>query len=132
MTTTFPFDRSPAFQTFLQTIDAAQCRGMSEDTMEDLLDATLTRLDQQWETLEQLAHMGLEAPLTALLDVLLREWSVKEALALLLREAGTYVDPTDAGLQTAFWDKLARQHGVALRDVYLQAQRAYLEQAVHK
>jgi len=28
--------------------------------------------------------------------------------------------------------RVARQHGVALRDVYLQAQRAYLEQAVHK
>ncbi len=72
-TTPFTFDLNPAFQGFLQIIDAAQRRGESEETLEQVLDATLNRLDQQWETLENLASTGLEDALGALLDVFLRE-----------------------------------------------------------
>jgi hypothetical protein len=108
--TPFAIDLTPAFFAFLNTLEAAQQRGESEASLTVLRDKSLSRLDQQWETLEQLAQEGLEADIAAPLDVFLREWAIKEALDLLLRYPTVYIDPTLPRLQSDFWDKLARQH----------------------
>lgn len=110
--TPFTIDLTPAFFAFLNTLEAAQQRGESEASLTVLRDKSCDRLDQQWETLEQLAQEGLETAIAAPLDVFLREWAIKEALDLLLRYPTVYIDPTLPRMQNAFWDKLARQHQV--------------------
>ena len=94
---------------FLRTIQAAQYRGECQEALEEVLDATLSRLDQQWAALKQLAQSGLVEQVPVLLETLMKEWAIKEALELLLRHLGEYLDPTDPGLQNAIEEKLVRQ-----------------------
>jgi hypothetical protein len=94
---------------FLRTIQAAQDRGESQEALETVLDATLSRLDQQWAALKQLAQSGFVEQVPLLLETLMKEWAIKEALELLLRSYGSSVDPTDQGLQNAIEEKLLRQ-----------------------
>lgn len=108
--TRFQFDLTPAYTAFLETIAAAQrCRETPQE-MQAVLDVIQGRLDHQWQTLTQLATANLEEPARAALDVLLRQWAVKEALELLLRKYGTFIDPLDQGLCNRFWQVLAQQH----------------------
>jgi hypothetical protein len=133
MTTTrlFQFDLTPAFHAFFSAIAAAQQRSETPESMEAVVDVTRGRLDHQWETLTHLARAGLEDQMRASLDVLLREWALKEALELLLRKGGTVIDPADQGLRNRFWQVLTQQHQVLAGELMLywhQGQQAH-EQA---
>src|SRR5690242_9329913 len=111
MATRNPFvcDLTAARTVFLRTIQAAQAQGESQAALEAALDATLSRLDQQWAALKQLTTDGLVDQAPVLLHTLLKEWAIKEALELLLRKFGMLIDSTHPGLQRAIQEKLERQ-----------------------
>ena len=94
---------------FLRTVQAAQDRGESQEALEAVLSSTLSQLDQQWAALKHLVQGGLVDQVPVLLETLMKEWAIKEALEVLLRHHGEYLDPADQGLQNAIQEKLVRQ-----------------------
>ena len=115
------FDLGQAVQVFLQTIDAAQQQALSNETLEQFRDEAVGKLDFHWPILEELAFAGGDdRTLGASFAVVLEEWAIKEALELLLRNSGTFIDPASPGLHDDFRGKLVREHQLLTAELVLK------------
>jgi hypothetical protein len=115
------FDLGPAVQVFLQTIDAAQQQAVPSETLEQFRDEAVEKLDFHWPILEELAFAGVDdRTLGASFAVVLEEWAIKEALELLLRNSGTFIDPASPSLYHAFRGKLVREHQLLTAELVLK------------
>ncbi len=113
-----------AHSMFVSSIAAANQQNTNLDVLDEVYQEKLDRLDQYMHVLNQLAAEGMEEHLSPLLNTLLQEWAIKEAIELLLRYHNCVIDPTDQGLQRSFWEKLGRQHQALSCQLLLQLQRS--------
>lgn len=95
----------------------------SVDVLDDVYQEKLDRITQNWDVLTELATGGMEEQLSPLLDTLLQEWAIKEAVELLLRYQNCVIDPSHQGLQRSFWEKLGRQHQAFSSELLLKIQQ---------
>lgn len=99
-----------AHDAFLSFLAAADRHQTGQEILHEVSQEKRDRFDQNWYVLTQLARAGLEEQLAPLLNTLLQDWAIKEAVELLLRYETDGIDPTYRGLQRSFWEKLCRQH----------------------
>jgi predicted XRE-type DNA-binding protein len=122
-------DLTTAYSMFLSYITSANQQKPDPDVLDDVYQEKLGRLNHDMRVLEALAVEGMEEQVTPLLNTLLQEWAIKEAVELLLRSQNGVVDPTDHGLQGSFWQKLCRQHQVLLSELLLKVQQGKKQRA---
>ena len=118
-----------AHKAFVSFISAANQQKTSPELLDDVYQEKIDRLDQNWRVLDALAGEGMEEQLTPLLNTLLQEWAIKEAVEILLRYQGCFIDPSYKGLQQAFWEKLSRQAQTLSSELLLQMQRGKEQRA---
>jgi hypothetical protein len=119
-----------AHNAFVSCIAAANQHHTDPAVLSAVYQEKLDRLDQYMDVLSQLASAGMEEQLVPLFTTLLQEWSIKEAMELLLRHQNGLIDPSDQGLHNAFWEKLGRQHQVLSSELFLQLQRGKEQRAL--
>ena len=95
----------------------------SAEVLDDVYQEKFERLDQDMHVLTQLASEGMEEQLSPLLNTLLQEWAMKEAIELLLRYQNCVIDPSQQHLQRSFWEKLNRQHQALSSELLLKVQQ---------
>jgi dihydroxyacetone kinase-like predicted kinase len=122
-------DLTTAYNMFLSYIASANQQNPDPDVLDDVYQEKLGRLNHDMRVLEALAVEGMEEQMTPLLNTLLQEWAIKEAVELLLRSQNGAIDPTDHGLQGSFWQKLRRQHQVVLSELLLKVQQGKKQRA---
>jgi DNA polymerase III alpha subunit (gram-positive type) len=116
-------DLQDAYQTFLRFLASANQNCTAPEVLDEVYWEKVDRLDQCWRVLEKLAYEGLEKQLSPQLNMLLKEWAIKEAVELLLRyQSYGGVDHSDPGLQHDFNEKLARQHQALSSELVLHLQ----------
>lgn len=118
-----------AYQAFLNSIATVNQQHPGLDVLDEVYQEQIDRLDQSMQVLRQLAFEGLEEQLSPLLNTLLQDWAIKEAIELLLRFQNVVIDPCDPDLQQAFWDKLGRQHQALSSELFLQFQEGKKQRA---
>jgi hypothetical protein len=71
----------------------------------------------------------MEEQLSPLLNTLLQEWAMKEAVELPLCYQNCVIDPSHQGLQRSFWEKLGRQHQALSSELLVQLQKSKEQRA---
>ncbi len=118
-----------AHNSFISSLAAANRQNTDPDVLAEVYQEKLDRLNQGMDVLIQLASAGMEEQISPLLNTLLQEWAIKEALELLLRYQNCMIDPADQGLQRSFWEKLGRQHQVLSSELLLHMQQGKQQRA---
>ncbi len=111
---------SDAHNTFVASLAAMNQQNIDPEVLDEMYQEKLDRLDQYMHVLTQLAAAGMEEQISSLLNTLLQEWAVKEAIELLQRYQDCVIDPAHQGLLQSFWDKLGRQHQALSSELLLQ------------
>jgi hypothetical protein len=112
-----------AFNSFLSYIAAANKQHIDPDVLDDMYQEKVDRLKYDMSMLTQLASEGMEEQLSPLLNTLLQEWALKEAIKLLLRYQNCMIDPSGLDLRRCFWDQLCREHQSLSSELLLELQR---------
>ncbi len=97
------------------------------DVLDGIYQEKMDRLDQYMGLLTELATEGMEEHLSPLLNTLLQEWAIKEAVELILRSQPS--DPSCQSLQRFFWDRLERHHQALSSELFLHLQRGKEQRA---
>jgi hypothetical protein len=113
-------DLQQSIDTFVRYIAAANQQNTDPVVLNKVYQDKIARLAQYMQTLTELAQQGLEYRLSPLLNALLQDWAIKEAVELLLRYQGSVIDPYSSGLQQSFSDKLRREHQLLSSQLLLQ------------
>ena len=115
---------------FIKYIAVANQNCTAPEVLDEVYWEKMDRLDQCWRVLEKLAYEGLGEQLSPQLNMLLKEWAIKEAVELLLRyQSYGGVDHSDPGVQRDFNEKLARQHQALSSELVLQIQEGKKQRA---
>jgi hypothetical protein len=122
-------DLTTAYSMFLSYIASANQQNPDPAVLDDVYQEKLGRLNHDMRVLEALAVEGMKEQMMPLLNTLLQEWAIKEAVELLLRSQNGVIDPTDRGLQGSFWQKLCRQHQVLSSELLLKVQQGKKQHA---
>ena len=114
---------SQAHHAFVSYITAAYQQRIDPAVLDDVYQEKVARFTQYMDVLIQCALAGMEEQLAPLLNTLLQDWAIKEAVELLLRYQGQIIDPAHPGLQKRFWEKLERQHQSLSSELFLHLHR---------
>ena len=114
---------------FVAFIAAANQQKTKADVLGAIHREKIQQINQDMETLTQLALAGMEGQIAPLLNTLLEEWSIKEAVEVILKYQPRVIDPLNQGLQQSFSDKLRRKHQSLSSELLLQLEQGKQAQA---